>query len=82
MRDGFRYVAGNIPIRTLLLLMSAISFFGVALDDVYPGLRENDPGPGESEMLGLLLLTYRCRFLHCGLVSGCPEKVYWVWEKW
>ena len=73
MRDGFRYVAGNIPIRTLLLLMSAISFFGVTLDDVYPGLRENDPARGERDA-GATTFMYRCRFLHCGLVSGSPEE--------
>ena len=73
MRDGFRYVAGNIPIRTLLLLMSAISFFRVALDDVYPGLRENDPARGERDAR-VTTFMYRCRFLHCGLVSGSPEE--------
>ena len=54
MRDGFRYVAGNIPIRTLLLLMSAISFFGLPLMTFIPAYVKTILH-GESEMLGLLL---------------------------
>ena len=54
MRDGFRYVAGNIPIRTLLLLMSAISFFGLPLMTFIPAYVKTILR-GESEMLGLLL---------------------------
>lgn len=54
MRDGFRYVAGNIPIRTLLLLMSAISFFGLPLMTFIPAYVKTILY-GESEMLGLLL---------------------------
>ena len=54
MRDGFRYVAGNIPIRTLLLLMSAISFFGLPLMTFIPAYVKTILRGG-SEMLGLLL---------------------------
>ena len=72
MRDGFRYVAGNIPIRTLLLLMSAISFFGLPLMTFIPAY-VNDPARGERDAR-VTTFMYRCRFLHCGLVSGCPEK--------
>lgn len=54
MRDGFRYVAGNVPIRTLLLLMSAISFFGLPLMTFIPAYVKTILH-GESEMLGLLL---------------------------
>ena len=54
MRDGFWYVAGNIPIRTLLLLMSAISFFGLPLMTFIPAYVKTILH-GESEMLGLLL---------------------------
>ena len=54
MRDGFRYVAGNIPIRTLLLLMSAISFFGLPLMTFIPAYVKTIL-QGEREMLGLLL---------------------------
>ena len=54
MRDGFRYVVRNIPIRTLLLLMSAISFFGLPLMTFIPAYVKTILH-GESEMLGLLL---------------------------
>ena len=54
MRDGFRYVVRNIPIRTLLLLMSAISFFGLPLMTFIPAYVKTSLH-GESEMLGLLL---------------------------
>ncbi len=54
MRDGFRYVVGNMPIRTLLLLMSAISFFGLPLMTFIPAYVKTILH-GESEMLGLLL---------------------------
>lgn len=54
MRDGFLYVAHDIPIRSLLLLMSAISFFGLPLMTFIPAYVKTILG-GESEMLGLLL---------------------------
>ena len=54
MRDGFRYVVRNITIRTLLLLMSAISFFGLPLMTFIPAYVKTILH-GESEMLGLLL---------------------------
>ena len=54
MRDGFRYVVRNIPIRALLLLMSAISFFGLPLMTFIPAYVKTILH-GESEMLGLLL---------------------------
>lgn len=54
MREGFLYVAGNMPIRTLLLLMSSISFFGLPLMTFIPAYVKTILG-GESELLGLLL---------------------------
>jgi len=54
MREGFRYVVGNMPIRTLLLLMSAISFFGLPLMTFIPAYVKTIL-EGESELLGLLL---------------------------
>lgn len=54
IEDGFRYVWGNIPIRTLLLLMSSVSFFGIPLTTFIPAYVKTILG-GESEMLGLLL---------------------------
>ena len=54
MRDGFQYVVGNIPIRTLLLLMSVISFFGLPLMTFIPAYVKTILHGG-SEMLGLLL---------------------------
>lgn len=54
MREGFQYVAGNMPIRTLLLLMSAISFFGLPLMTFIPAYVKTIL-EGESELLGLLL---------------------------
>ena len=46
IQEGFSYVSGNIPIRALLLLMSAVSFFGLPLMTFIQG---------DSEMLGFLL---------------------------
>lgn len=54
IEDGFRYVWGNIPIRTLLLLMSSVSFFGIPLMTFIPAYVKTILG-GESEMLGVLL---------------------------
>ena len=54
MRDGFQYVVGNIPIRSLLLLMSVISFFGLPLMTFIPAYVKTILHGG-SEMLGLLL---------------------------
>lgn len=54
IREGFSYVSGNIPIRALLLLMSAVSFFGLPLMTFLPAYVK-DILLGESEMLGFLL---------------------------
>ena len=54
IREGFSYVAGDVPIRTLLLLMSVISFFGLPLMTFIPAYVK-DILLGESEMLGILL---------------------------
>lgn len=54
IREGFQYVSGHIPIRTLLLLMSVISFFGLPLMTFIPAYVK-DILQGESELLGFLL---------------------------
>lgn len=54
LREGFSYVCGSLPIRTLLLLMSVISFFGLPLMTFIPAYVK-DILRGESEMLGFLL---------------------------
>ena len=54
IREGFSYVARDVPIRTLLLLMSVISFFGLPLMTFIPAYVK-DILLGESEMLGILL---------------------------
>lgn len=54
LQEGFRYVSRHIPIRTLLLLMSAISFFGLPLMTFLPAYVK-DILNGGSELLGILL---------------------------
>lgn len=54
LQEGFQYVAHHIPIRTLLILMAAISFFGLPLMTFLPAYVK-DILRGESELLGLLL---------------------------
>lgn len=54
LREGFEYVSGNIPLRSLLLVMSAISFFGLPLMTFIPAYVK-DILNGDSEMLGLML---------------------------
>lgn len=54
LRDGFLYISGNIPIRALLMMMSAISFFGLPLMTFIPAYVK-DILSGESEMLGVML---------------------------
>lgn len=54
LRDGFLYISGNIPIRALLMMMSAISFFGLPLMTFIPAYVKDILG-GESEMLGVML---------------------------
>ena len=54
IQEGFSYVSGNIPIRALLLLMSAVSFFGLPLMTFIPAYVK-DILQGDSEMLGFLL---------------------------
>lgn len=52
--EGFHYMRGNVPIRSLLLLMSLISFFGLPLITFIPAYVKDILG-GNSEMLGGLL---------------------------
>lgn len=54
LSDGFRYVSGNIPIRALLMMMAAVSFFGLPLVTFIPAYVK-DILLGDSQMLGLLL---------------------------
>lgn len=54
LSEGFAYVSGNLPLRSLLLLMTIISFFGLPLVTFIPAYVK-DILSGESEMLGLLL---------------------------
>lgn len=54
LKEGFHYVTSNIPIRTLLLMMTAISFFGLPLVTFIPAYVK-DILSGDSQMLGLLL---------------------------
>ncbi len=54
MTEGFRYVTRHIPIRTLLIMMSVISFFGLPLITFIPAYVK-DILSGNSETLGLLL---------------------------
>lgn len=54
LTEGFHYIAGNIPIRTLLILTGCISFFGLPLMTFIPAYVK-DILLQESETLGLLL---------------------------
>lgn len=54
LKEGFRYVSRHLPIRTLLILMSVISFFGLPLITFLPAYVKGILG-GESELLGILL---------------------------
>ena len=73
MREGFQYVAGNMPIRTLLLLMSAISFFGLPLMTFIPAYVKTIL-EGESELLGLLLSCIGVGSFSAALyLAGCDR---------
>ena len=54
LNEGFLYVTGHLPIRSLLLLMSIVSFFGLPLVTFIPAYVK-DILNGESEMLGYML---------------------------
>lgn len=54
LNEGFCYVATQLPIRSLLLLMAIVSFFGLPLVTFIPAY-VNDILNGESKMLGYLL---------------------------
>lgn len=76
LSEGFSYVWGNLTIRTLLLLMSCVSFFGLPLVTFLPAYVK-DLLRGESEMLGLLLscigigsLIAACWLAICKKTSG------------
>ena len=66
IQEGFSYVSGNIPIRALLLLMSAVSFFGLPLMTFIPAYVK-DILQGDSEMLGFLLSCIAARKSVVGL---------------
>lgn len=54
LTEGFTYVSGSIPLRSLLLLMSVVSFFGLPLMTFIPAYVKDILG-GDSAMLGYLL---------------------------
>jgi len=54
LQEGFHYVSRHIPIRTLLMLMSVISFFGLPLMTFLPAYVK-DILNGDSQLLGILL---------------------------
>lgn len=54
LSEGFTYVSGSIPLRSLLLLMSVVSFFGLPLMTFIPAYVKDVLG-GDSTMLGYLL---------------------------
>ena len=54
LQKGFHYVSRHIPIRTLLMLMSVISFFGLPLMTFLPAYVK-DILNGDSQLLGILL---------------------------
>lgn len=54
LTEGFTYVSSSIPLRSLLLLMSVVSFFGLPLMTFIPAYVK-DILRGDSAMLGYLL---------------------------
>lgn len=54
LKEGFYYTYHNIPIRSLLILMAMISFFGLPLTVFIPAYVK-DTLNGDSQLLGLLL---------------------------
>lgn len=54
LTEGFTYVSNSIPLRSLLLLMSVISFFGLPLMTFIPAFVKDILG-GDSTMLGYFL---------------------------
>lgn len=54
LKEGFQYVSHHLPIRTLLTLMTVISFFGLPLITFLPAYVKDILGGG-SELLGILL---------------------------
>lgn len=54
LQEGFHYVSRHVPIRTLLLLMTVVSFFGLPLMTFLPAYVK-DILNGGSELLGILL---------------------------
>ena len=72
IRDGFEYIRGDIPVRTLILMMAADSFFGVPFNSFLPAFVEEQLH-GDSEMLGSLL--------SCVGVGAFTASVYLVTRK-
>ncbi len=54
IHEGFRYVSGFLPIRTLLLLLGFFSFFGVTFITVMPAFAKDVVG-GDSATLGFMM---------------------------
>ena len=54
IREGFDYMKQDVPVRTLIAMMAAVSFFGVPFNTFLPAYVNQTLG-GDSEMLGTLL---------------------------
>ena len=78
--EGFGRYAGWFPVRGakythpyVVAFDECNQFLRVAFDDVYPGLRENNPAWGERDV-GITAFMYWGRFFCGGLVLGCSKK--------
>ena len=74
LQEGFHYVSRHIPIRTLLMLMSVISFSDCP-DDVPSGLRKRHT-ERRQPIVRYPALLYRHRFFQCGNLLSRPKKRY------
>ena len=74
MREGIRYVWGFLPIRTLLLLIATLSFFGMPMLVIIPAYVK-DILLGDSQTLGFLMSSFGAGALLAALSLAARKSV-------
>lgn len=75
LQEGLEYVASHLPLRSLLLLMAMVSFFGLPLVTFLPAYVKDVLGGG-SELLGAMLSCAGIGSLLAAFLLACRNNVF------
>lgn len=74
LREGFSYINGYLPIKTVILLVAAVCFFGMPFLSIVPAVVKDILG-GDSQMLGYVMSSVGAGAMTAGLYLAARKKV-------